>query len=284
MVNVAGAFWGWLSPVVLGYWLTAAAYPPIKVTVEPFLGPVLNPFRSFVMTVLPQLPAVHYEKQVIATTDIVVAVLFILLFILSVVLGDFIQGLLGQAERLVFAQQNFMAKRAQAKQAVALKNEAQAFKQVLVYIEFPFKEHTQLAQGFFQFKQLGGESLVTASENHLVGFHNWDSALYYVLQISKMYAQYYQQLRPSDVKPPFKIVVDVLFPQDPLPEATQFCHQMVNRCGPNQVVASYRWRDAATQQPPGVNYNIRSMGLYQFADYGEVEMFLLEPQETSRFF
>ena len=110
-----------------------------------------------------------------------------------------------------------------------------------VLISFPFQTNRAKGELFFEYHFFEGQELASITDTLLVKFNTLEQALNYSLKNRQRLKQNYAQMRPSEVKPVFKIAVhkgDDVVDSETLKGLFSFCQELCKIASPFQIVSS----------------------------------------------
>ena len=120
-----------------------------------------------------------------------------------------------------------------------LKKSNQDFYYVLV--SFPFQTNRAKGEIFFEYNFFEGKELASGANTLLVKFQSLAQAIAYAKNTSQRLKHTYAQMRPSEVKPVFKIGIHMeqdVPDSETLGNLLNFCQELCKSASPSQVISS----------------------------------------------
>lgn len=274
-----------ICPLILIYWLVDAAQFEFALTLLSWFQPIYMGVVSFIDTLFPlELNPLPYGGRSISLMPPVAAGVMGALFIGLTKAAYYIK----LSERKVnTAQQNKKAKEAAKKAEQAFKveqNETLRFRHILLFIQFPFREYPHLGQVFQQYEQYGGRELPGQPDSLFIGFGDVQMAMAFAIQSTKTLLDYYKQSKPSDPKPPVRLGLHPVWPDDKLDDGLNICETLFKYASANTVLFSQALKKVLQAKGIDEHYQHASVGVYLFPDNQNREVYKLElklPAQTS---
>jgi hypothetical protein len=150
-----------------------------------------------------------------------------------------------------------------------------------VLVSFPFQTNRAKGELFFEYSFFKGKEIASPPNTLLVQFSTLQNALDYTKNTSQRLKFTYAQMRPSEVKPVFKMAIhvglDYYQPTDDMETLVYFCQELCKVGAPSQVLAS---KEIVIEvQENKKNHpvcNFIPMGFYRFDSNPMQEIFEVE--------
>jgi hypothetical protein len=266
-----------MCPFMLIYWLVDAAQFEFGLSLVSWFSPVYTTITSGVQAVWPfPLNPLPIGERSVSLMPAVAAGVMAMVFVAFTKLADYVKL---YERKLETALQNNKAQQA-AKKAeraqIAEKNQLKQFRQVLLFIQFPFREHPQLGQVFQQAAAYGGKELPGQPESLLLGFGDLQLAMAFAIQSSKTLLDYYKNAKPSDAKPPVRLALHPIWAEEKLDQGLAVCEALIKYAKPNQLLMSQALHSVLQAQGVLLHYRNTSVGVYLFPDNTSKEVYSVE--------
>jgi hypothetical protein len=166
----------------------------------------------------------------------------------------------------------------------ALKQKKEHYYYVLV--SFPFQTNRAKGELFFEYHFFEGQELASITDTLLVKFHTLEQALNYATKNSQRLKHTYAQMRPSEVKPVFKIALhrgDDVVDSETLKELFNFCQELCKIASPFQIVSSNDIYLSVTENKKAtIPCRLIPLGFYRFDCRPMQEVFEVEPFQAEQ--
>ncbi len=270
-----GTFFAILSPIVIIDWLGKATNIKLMEPIHASLAPLVEPLSATV-DMFAHLPTMHFDGQNVSITQGVVGILFTGCFFLCSMTAQLTRA----ADQRISVTKEVMSQHVRMQQIKA--QEAQAKKksmthhELVVFVACNTETFPQTGTIFETgVSRYGGKAQQTTPESMLIAFPNAVNGVRFALESGQAVLKAYQQLRPLDPQPPFKIGLHAAHDNDQASTRVAMCNQLVQYAANNQAVFTQQAKDFLEAQGQMDQFKYHPIGAYSFAGAGSQDIYKL---------
>ncbi len=147
-------------------------------------------------------------------------------------------------------------------------------------VSFPFQTNRAKGEVFFEYNFFEGKEVASPPNTLLIKFNSLQQAIQYAKNTSQRLKHAYAQMRPSEVKPVFKIAIHRSLEaadSEALATLLNFCQELCKIASPSQVISSHDvYLSIQENKKTKAPCELVPLGFYRFASSPMQEVFEVE--------
>ncbi|MBY0450088.1 MAG: hypothetical protein K2X01_05620 [Cyanobacteria bacterium] len=280
ILDIISAVLAILSPVAIIHWmLLVLNFPDLFGAVsamERGFHP-LNQMAEGLVTFIPMVPhTVEFNGHSVSIAQGVVGILSTLSFFVIAYIAIVLKSLdkrMRVTRETVVHQLKIKQRQSQEKRS---EKQLVSLRRTLVYFAFEAEAQPTVAAYLRGYQRFEGNLIQNQANSHLIEFKSLRNAFEYALEVSREVKEYYQSLRPMDLKPPFRMSIHAVAEgEDNTVTGLDRCQATARYAADNQVLCSAEINELLVYYDLKSTFDVHSLGMFDFAANQHLELFLL---------